>query len=82
MNVTWRELILDALAEHGETFEDVVANTMNDADMDKGFDNSSAEGCPFTLWTNNRVYFPTEYEGAVGVESVSRHPDGKPTHHV
>ena len=40
------------------------------------------EGCWFTVWTKDRVYFPTSYDGAEWVESVPRDPCGEATRHV
>ena len=40
------------------------------------------EGCWFTVWTTNRVYFPTVYDGAESVRSVPRNPCEEATPHV
>ena len=40
------------------------------------------EGCPFTVWTRRRVYFPACYDGAEFVSSVPRNPVSKPAIHV
>jgi hypothetical protein len=91
MTVTWRELITDAMAAQGETWEDVEEyvlgrdpDTGHPGSLDREFDSGYgvAEGCPFTVWTHARVYVPVEYDGAEGVASVSRHPDGHPTPHL
>ena len=81
---TWKEQILHEMNTVGETFQDVVSCTLTDEELLKKFDDSfgSSQGLAFTLWTSNRVYFPAVYDGAEWVESVSRNPDGKPTHHV
>jgi len=81
---TWRELVSTALHDRGEGWEDVVSNTMTDEEMDVEFYDGfgGAEGCPFTIWTENRVYFPAVYDGAEWCASVSRHPNGIPTRHV
>lgn len=62
---------------------DVEANTMTEEEMAKNFDSGygGTEGCPFTVWTKSRVYFPICYDGAEWVGSMSRNPDGKPTDH-
>lgn len=80
----WREMIGEALAECQESWDDVISNTLTDDEMDRRFDNGfgGTEGTPFTVWTTKRVYFPTEYDGAEGVDSVSRNPDGIPTGHI
>lgn len=80
---TWRELITNEFECAGESWEDVVACTLSEAELDVEFNEGwgEAEGKPFTLWTKKRVYFPTEYDGSEDVASVSRDPDGKPTMH-
>ena len=81
---TWRALVSTELHNRGEGWEDVVANTMNDEQMDVQFYDGFgvAEGCPFTIWTENRVYFPAVYDGSEWCASVPRHPNGIPTRHV
>ena len=80
----WKELIQHEMKKQGETFEDLVECTLNDEELVVEFDNGygGEEGKPFTLWTNNRVYFPVVYDGSEWVGSVSRNPDGKPTYHL
>jgi len=80
---TWKELLEAAMQERGETFDNIVANTLSDVDMNDEFDDGfgGINGCPFTVWTNNTVYFPVHHSGSEWVGSVSRHPDGKPTQH-
>jgi len=72
------------LEEYGESFADIESNTMTDEDMDTEFDDGygGEEGCPFTVWTKSRVYFPACYDGAEWIASVARNPNGKPTGHV
>ncbi len=81
---TWRKQLIDTMRLYDETFSDIVSNTMTDQEMDTEFDDGygGEEGCPFTVWTHNRVYFPVTYDGAEWVGSVSRNPDGKPKNHV
>ena len=80
----WKKLIQDEMERQGETFEDLVECTLNDEELVVEFYNGygGEEGKPFTLWTNNRVYFPVVYDGSEWVGSVSRNPDGKPTYHL
>ena len=79
----WKMMLDGVLKENGESWDDVEANTMTEQDMKKKFDTGfgGTEGCPFTVWTKNSVYFPLQYDGAEWVGRVSRHPDGKPTEH-
>ena len=80
---TWKNKLDEVLKENGEAWVDVEANTMTDADMSRNFDDGFGrmEGCPFTVWTKNSVYFPICYDGAEWVGRVARNPDGKPTEH-
>ncbi|HET6725915.1 MAG TPA: hypothetical protein VFH85_07920 [Gammaproteobacteria bacterium] len=79
----WKSMLDEALKENGEAWDDVEANTMTEAEMDKSFDSGygGTEGEAFTVWTKNSVYFPVCYDGAERVGRVSRNPDGKPTDH-
>lgn len=81
---TWRKDLVEALAAHGERFADIIASTLTEEEMDREFDAGPGEigGCPFTLWTIHRVYFPAGTDnGDEWVDSVSRLPDGLPTKH-
>lgn len=78
----WKAMLDEAMKKNGESWGDVEANTMTDAEMSKMFYSGygGIEGCAFTVWTKNSVYFPI-YDGAEWVGRVSRNPDGKPTDH-
>jgi hypothetical protein len=80
----WKELIEEAFSCRGETWDDVVDNTMSEEDMLREFYDGfgTVEGCAFTLWTTNRVYFPVSYDGAEWVASVPRNPNGEASLHV
>lgn len=81
---TWRNLLVREMDEHSESFGDLVAITLTDAELDAEFDEGfgCSEGMPFTAWTTHRVYFPAVYDGSEWVASVARNPDGVPTCHV
>ena len=72
----WRKKIIDEMSNRGETWEDVVYCTLNEAELDTRFDSSygSIQGQPFTLWTKKRVYYPVDYDGSEWCESVPRDP--------
>lgn len=53
---------------------------LSEQTFDDGF--GGAEGAPFTMWTPNHVYFPTEYDGAEGVASTPRNPCSTVTRHT
>lgn len=80
---TWREFFAEARKEAGDE-SPVIAVAPDEAALDVRFDPDygSAQGPAFTIWTENRVYFPGTYDGAEWMASVSRNPDGEPTHHV
>jgi hypothetical protein len=86
----WRFLLDEAMASNGESWACVESFAIETQEgrtpdeelvrlFDPGF--GGHEGAAFTVWTKARVYFPVVYDGAEWVESVSRHPDGKPTGH-
>lgn len=94
---TWRVLIDEEMAEHGESWDDVVHVALGRMErrawmscepptpsLDTVFDDGYGipEGCPFTLWTHKRVYFPVCHDGAESVGSVPRNPCDQATDHV
>ena len=95
---TWREMITEHMAKHGDSLADVVsmcAETNNwkdenrkpykdDSWLDLDFDAGygGEEGARFTIWTTDRIYFPACYDGSEWCTSVARNPNGKPTGHV
>jgi hypothetical protein len=81
---SWRQMLTEALQDHGETWDDVESHTLTQTQLDRLFDSGLGKtaGAPFTLWTRARVYFPACYDGAEWVDSVARHPDGIPTEHI
>lgn len=81
---TWKEMIGEEMKKHGESWADVVHNTLTGSQLNKGFYDGygSSEGKPFTMWTNNRVYFPAVYDGAEWCASVPRNPCTEKTEHV
>ena len=81
---TWRKEIAEAMEESYDSWDNVVACTLSDAELDAEFNPSygSNEGEPFTLWTKSRVYFPVVYDGAEWASSVSRNPCDEKKQHV
>ena len=77
-------MILEAMEEQSDQWGNIVATTLTDEQADTVFRSSgwSTHGCPFTVWTEDRVYFPVGFDGAEWCESVARNPDGKPTEHI
>lgn len=84
MNTNWKQKILEEMKRHEESFDDVISCTLTEEELLEQFDEDygSAEGKPFTLWTEKRVYFPCCYDGSEWVDSVSREPNGEVTMHI
>jgi hypothetical protein len=84
-DVTWKQLLEEALAGNGETLAEVEScePPLDSADMTRVFDSGygGSEGCAFALYTAKRVYFPAVYDGAEWVAWVPRNPGG-PIRHV
>lgn len=80
----WRKKIEEALAQNGEGWGDIVESTLTESQLDERFGGGfgNHEGCAFTLWTINRVYFPVEYDGSESVASVPRNPCSEATEHI
>lgn len=76
---SWRELIQHEMVKHDDSLTNTVSCTLSCQDLDVKFAAGfgSVNGKAFTLWTNSRVYFPDEYDGAESVRSVSRYPNGE-----
>ena len=84
MRTTWKELISSHFKETGDTWNDVEAMTLAEADLDVTFDSGygGSQGKPFSLWTTRRMYFPVVYDGAEWVGSAPRNPcDEASCHH-
>ena len=84
MLTTWKRILTHAMAANKETMADIVDSTLTEKQLDEQFDSGygCAEGCEFTVWTMDYVYFPACYDGAEWVASVARNPNGEPTEHI
>lgn len=81
---TWTEEISKEMKVRGEWWTDVESAVGVDH-FNVSFNDGpgTINGKAFTVWTKNRVYFPTvDQDGAEGCESVSRNPDGFATWHI
>lgn len=80
---TWKKQLKYELEENGEDFDCIISSTLTEEQMNVEFDGGygAVEGEPFTVWTNDYVYFPCSYDGSEWVGSASRNPNGKPTKH-
>jgi hypothetical protein len=84
VNADWKSLIIEEMTKVNDSWDNVVSCTLTEEELCEQFDEGfgGREGKSFTVWTKTRVYFPAIYDGREWVESVSRNPDGNPTHHV
>lgn len=63
---------------------EIVAMSPEDLDLDREYDVGfgSTEMPCFTIWTEDRVYFPACYDGSEWIESVPRNPCDEATAHI
>ena len=78
MKTTWKELIIKEMESHNEKWRDIkfiypadnLVPTISWYDMD--FQENNIDS--FTIWTANRVYFPSMDSGGLHPASVCRNP--------
>ena len=83
--MTWRQLIKTELSRNNESFSDIISERSDELNwLDIEFDCSYGltEGPSFTVWTENRVYFPVKYDGSEWCASVPRHPCYEVVKHI
>jgi hypothetical protein len=80
---TWRKELTRSLIDNEENWLNVVETTLSDIDLDAEFDPGygGENGCAFTLWTVDFVYFPVCYDGLEWVGSAPRYPCSNATKH-
>lgn len=94
----WREMIAGEMKCENDSWDDVIGmafqhnpdqhdkyespalDKMLDREFHAGF--GWPEGDYFTVWTEKRVYFPVQYDGAESVGSVPRFPCNEATIHL
>lgn len=80
---TWRKAIEVA---RNVAFDEspIVACSLSEEGLDREFDDGfgGEEGEPFTMWTEDRVYFPLCYDGSEWVGSAPRNPCGEVMSHL
>jgi hypothetical protein len=83
-DTTWQEIIKEVMKTTGDTPEDIVHSVPEWTKLNEVFDNGFGpiNGCRFTIWTTNYVYFPTRYSGAEYAAYVPRNPCDIATGHV
>ena len=81
---TWRKEIESEFEHAEECWENVEFTTLTEENLDKEFypGYGATEGCAFTLWTKERVFFPVCYDGAEWVDWVYRNPCNHASSHV
>ena len=64
MKTTWKKKI-EAEFQDGDNWGNVV-HTMTEEELNKVFNDGygGSQGCGFTVWSDNYVYFPVVYDGA------------------
>lgn len=81
--MNWKKSIQIEMESNGDSFANVVSSTLSEEELNHNFDDGYGleEGKPFTLWTNDYVYFPVMYDGSEWCGSVPRNPNGVATEH-
>lgn len=75
---TWKEKITKCMAKNKDGWKNYIESRPAkvtgwlDTEFDDGY--GATEGCPFTLWTKDYVYFPICYDGAERCGSAPRNP--------
>lgn len=89
---TWKKEIERVMSTTGDTWDSIEAMEWGDfknlkpgekwfeTEFDDGF--GSVEGCSFTVWTKDYVYFPVNYDGAESADYVPRNPNRQAKEHV
>jgi hypothetical protein len=79
---SWAKMFDEVRASVGDSSA-IVERACSDEDWVAEFNDGygATEGAPFTVWTEERVYFPICYDGSEWIGSAARNPNGKPTDH-
>ena len=72
----WREVIDEEMARCGDSWENVVQRNMTDEELDANMTGDSPPDA-WTIWTHERVYFPTVNDSRYGINSAPRNPSGE-----
>jgi hypothetical protein len=72
---SWRDLISRVVVRNNDSWEGAIC-TLTEEELDIQFDSGygGVNGEPFTMWTNEYVYFPICYDGAEWCGSAPRNP--------
>ena len=66
------EQIAKSMSQHDDSVDNIVGTTHSVAELRK-----IDEHEPFTIWTKDRVYFPSTSENFYSIESVPRNPSAE-----
>jgi hypothetical protein len=82
-DTTWRKMLTKTFEETGDSWDNLEDTTLTEDQLDTEFYSGfgGSEGCPFTLWTRDWVYFPIVYDGAEWPGYAPRNPNGVATEH-
>ena len=72
---TWKELFQDAFVQTKDKWDDLKTTFKNgeeNTDFNPGYGREN--GCHFTAWSKDYVYFPICYDGSEWVGHVARNP--------
>jgi len=76
---TWRNLIAESAGD-----DVIISCTLDEIELDRPFDDGfgSANGKPFTAWSEIYVYFPVCYDGCEFVGRAPRNPCDEEIDHI
>jgi hypothetical protein len=82
---SWHKMTEEEMSKHSDSMGNLVKLAIEDNSkflepLDVGFGRD--RGASFTLWTEERVYFPAVYDGIIWVASVPRNPCDAVTEHI
>ena len=80
MIVIWRTLILEAMKDNEDAWENVEHTQVGDVDatwLDKPFHDGygGTNGASFLVYTHDWIYFAGCYDGSEWVDSIPRNPN-------
>ena len=82
-DTSWAEMLVEAMQKAGDAgplLHCTLTPEQMAARFCAGF--GLCQGRPFTAWTEQRVYFPVDFDGSEWAASVPRHPCSEATVHV
>ncbi len=82
-DASWSMMLEAEMHEAGDSGP-IIYCTLTDEKMERVFNTGFGgnEGEQFTAWSDARVYFPVNYDGAEWVGSAPRNPCDESTQHI